>query len=69
MGSRDGFQEVPVGESFFHISARQPGVFASQAFRARSLAVFDGVDNRPVMLFPDGGHGTHSGQSFGQEHA
>ena len=30
------------------------GMFPSQAFRARSLPVFDGVDERPVMLFRDG---------------
>src|SRR5579864_4317494 len=68
-GSRKGLQEVPVRQGFFQISSRQPGMLAPQAFRPRSLPVFDGIDERAVLLFGDGEDLFRTGQSFGQEHA
>ena len=57
-------RKFPVRQRFFQISSRQPGMFAGDAFRARSLAVFDGIDERPVMLFRDGNDFLRSVQGF-----
>ena len=53
-GSRNSFQEIRIGQSSFHIFSRDQGMFAPDAFRARSLPVLDGVNERFVMLFRDG---------------
>ena len=64
MRARNRVHEVPVCQSFFQISSRQPGMLAGDAFRARSLAVFDGIDESAVMLFRDGNNFLRSAQGL-----
>ena len=40
----------------FEIVPRQPSVFARDALGARSFAIFDGLENLPVVLYRDGGN-------------
>src|SRR5690242_1305662 len=53
-GSGNGLQEIPVRQSFFQMPSRNPSVFTGDALGARSLPVFDGIDERPMMLLRDG---------------
>src|SRR5580693_3924511 len=64
MRARNRVHEVPVCQSFFQISSRQPGMLAGHAFRARSLAVFDGIDQRPVMFLSNRNNFLRSLQGF-----
>ena len=68
-GSGNGLQEGPVRQGFFQISARQAGMFARQALRARAFAVFDGIEDRAVMFFREGKYFLRPLQGSVQEYA